>query len=224
MIKSIFFDLDGTLFLSTPVLHDAYCQGVEEYNSKHNTSITPPTEAAVLAEVGNPVEEIYSNLFPGLPAEDMEELGSLILENLLGQIRRQRGILISDVENTLEELKNSYRLALVTNAQRAYMETVVDTYHLDRFLERRRCIQDVDGSAKSIIIEEMLSYFELSPDEVVMVGDRESDYLAAREAGTEFIGCDFGHGETGELPEAVETISEFKQLLVHPTLDGDTDQ
>jgi len=224
VIKSIFFDLDGTLFLSTPVLHSAYCRGVEEYNEKNEELIEPPSEQEVLGEVGNPVEEIYSNLFPGISENQQEELGRLILEKLLAEIRRKKGILIPGVEKTLRKLKNSFQLALVTNAQRDYMETVVNTYRLDRFLARQLCIQDVKGSSKAIIIEEMLSYFNLSSGQVVMVGDRESDYLAARAAETRFIGCDFGHAEEAELPNGVEKISEFEQLLFHPLLEANIDR
>ncbi|MGM0380506.1 MAG: HAD family hydrolase [bacterium] len=219
MIESIFFDLDGTLFLSTPVLHEAYCGGVEEFNRQNGGSIKPPTEEAVLNQVGNPVEEIYANLFPEVPPADLEELGRIILNNLLAEIRRENGILISGVEKTLEKLNRNFVLNLVTNAQRDYMETVIQTYNLGRFFARQRCIQDVEGSEKSTIIKDMLAHFKFSPEQVVMVGDRESDYRAAKEARTKFIGCDFGHAGEAELPPELEKIDQFSDLLDHPLLE-----
>ncbi|MFP4687486.1 MAG: HAD family hydrolase [bacterium] len=210
-VDAIFFDLDGTLFLSTPILHEAYRLGVEEYNKFKNLSLPVPREADVLAQVGNPVSDIYSNLFPGVKLADLGGLGRMIVKRLTAEIKKERGEVIEGVFKLLEKLKESYRLAIITNAQRVYLEAVAETYDLERFFEIMLCIEDVEAEQKAALIEKALNYFDLPAGRVLMVGDRSSDLEAAKSCGTKFIGCLYGHGNRSEFSEE-RTITHLNQL------------
>ncbi len=210
-VEVIFFDLDGTLFLSTPILHKAYRQGVEEYNRMEKLDLPVPGEPEVLDQVGNPVSEIYSNLFPGVPFGKLQGLGRVILERLVGEISKKRGRLINGVRELLEDLHQNYPLAIITNAQRVYMEAVLNTYGLEKYFEKMLCIEDVESEKKASLIKNALNYFNIDPPQALMVGDRSSDLEAARTCKTEFVGCSFGHGKEEEFDGEL-TINHLNQL------------
>ncbi len=208
-IKGLFFDLDGTLYLSTPILHSCYAEGIKNFNREQNQDVRIPTEKEVLAQVGNPVEEIYTNLFPNVDDDLFQPLSENIVSTLLQKIRTKQGKLVEGVQQVLEKLKTDYRLGLVTNAQRAYLETVAETHGLDEYFARMICIEEIDSNDKADLIKIILADYGLKPKEVMMVGDRSSDLNAARTAGTGFVGCLYGHGDlAGKYP----VLDEFRDL------------
>ncbi len=214
MIKGIFFDLDGTLYLSTPILHSAYAEGIESYNEASGRGVRIPTEQEVLEQVGNPVEEIYANLFPELVPEERDKMTRRIVSNLLKKINSRGGRLVEGIPAVLDQLSSKYSLALVTNAQKAYMDAVVETYELGKYFSSMICAGEIETNDKARLIEISLKRLDLEAEEVVMVGDRISDRKAAEQAGTGFIGCSFGHGSDGSIGELkVDSLKEIEALL-----------
>lgn len=214
----VLFDLDGTLYRSTSILPEAYREGIGQFVEESNKELEVPDEDAILAEVGNPAQEIYRNLFPSLSPEEQETLGLKVLHGLADLIRDGGGQLIEGVPEVLEQLKKRFRMGLVTNARVAYMEAVVETYNLEQYFERLRCIEMVDSNEKATLVRGMLDYFDTDPTRTVVIGDRKSDYDAAMETGTRFIGCRFGYSPEKEFPDD-NVIDTFAELLDHPFLN-----
>jgi phosphoglycolate phosphatase-like HAD superfamily hydrolase len=52
-------------------------------------------------------------------------------------------------------------------------------------------------------------------DRLVMVGDRRSDLLAARQNGAYFIGCAFGHAGDAELGDADIVVRSYAEMAEH---------
>ncbi len=214
MIKGIFFDLDGTLYLSTPILHSAYAEGIKSYNEASGREVRIPTEREVLEQVGNPVDKIYANLFPDLAPAERDKMTRRIVSTLLKKIKRRGGRLIEGVPAVLDQLNSKYSLALVTNAQKAYMDAVVETYELGKYFSSMICAGEIETNDKADLIEISLNRLGLKAKEVVMIGDRLSDRKAAEQAGTGFIGCSFGHGSDDLIGEIkVDSLKEIEALL-----------
>lgn len=213
----LLFDLDGTLYQSTSILPRAYREGIEHFLKKRSVDCEMPEKQEILDQVGNPPEEICRNLFPDLNTEQQQQLSDEILHRLTELIRDGGGQLIDGVPETLAVLNGVCPLALVTNARIDYMEAVLDTYELAPFFQRMKCIEMVESELKEQLVRDMLNEFDVPPDRVILVGDRESDRIAAKSAGTAFVGCRFGYS-TGEEFADHPTIEKFSELQNHPLI------
>lgn len=207
----ILFDLDGTLYSSREILPTAYAEGIERFNEQHSRSVPVPADEEIFDQVGNPVNEIYENLFPNLSDEERPQLQESIFSVLLDRIQRGEGRLFEGVQSVLETLGEHRPLGVVTNAQTQYMNSVLETHDLDRHFEQTLCNDDAPNGEKSEIVEMQLRKFDVSPRDALLVGDRESDRLAARTHGLHFIGCDFGYGRES-LFEGETTVGAFTEL------------
>lgn len=217
-LELILFDLDGTLYKSTEILPRSYRQGIERFLETQNIDCEVPSEEQILNQIGNPADEIYENLFPQLTSTQCKQLSREIVDELTELIRKGNGSLITGVPEVLGQLQKHYPLGLVTNARIDYMDAVVETYQLDQYFFRMKCIEMVESNKKARLVQDMLENAGVSAEETVLVGDRKSDYDAAQEMGTGFIGCEFGYSSRGEFPQA-ETIHEFRELLNHPRIE-----
>jgi len=217
-LELILFDLDGTLYKSTEILPRSYREGIEKFLTTQNIDCEVPSRQQILNEIGNPAHEIYENLFPELDSSQREQLSQQIVDELTKLIRQDNGSLIADVPEVLGQLQNHYPLGLVTNARIDYLEAVVETYQLGQYFSRMKCIEMVESNKKARLVRDMLEEFGVSARQTVLIGDRKSDYEAANETGTGFIGCEFGYS-TGEEFLDAETIHQFRELLNHPRIE-----
>lgn len=207
----ILFDLDGTLYSSRSILPTAYAEGIDRFNQEQDRSVPVPPDEEIFDQVGNPVDEIYENLFPDLTDGERPRLQQSIFSALLCRIRRGEGRLFEGVESVLETLGDRRPLGVVTNAQTEYMNSVLETHDLDRHFESTLCNDDAPNGEKSEIVEMQLRKFDVSPRDALLVGDRESDRDAAEEHGVHFIGCTFGYGRES-LFEGEPTVGAFTEL------------
>lgn len=211
----LLFDLDGTLYSSRGILPAAYRQGIREFNRDFEPDVDVPTEEEIFDQVGKPAPEIYENLFPALTAEQSAELQKRIFGALLERIKNREGRLYDGVQSGLETLAKRYPIGLVTNAQTAYMEAVLETHDLRQYFGRTLCHDDAPNGRKAELVEMTLRHFGMSESESLMIGDRRSDYEAAETHGVPFIHCGYGYGNHDDFPESPR-IESFGELL-----DGD---
>lgn len=216
-LELVLFDLDGTLYRTTELLPVAYRRGIERFQTESEEDVTVPEQEAITEQVGNPVDEIYANLFPDLSEEGAHDLSVAILDELTDMIRDEQGHLIDGVPEVLDRLHGTVPLGIVTNARRPYLEAVAETYDLDEWFDRMMCLTDVNGQRKAIMVESQLDYFDTSDDRSLLVGDRSSDEEAASETRLDFVGCNFGYGEADEF-STDQVVQEFRELLDQPRL------
>jgi phosphoglycolate phosphatase len=213
---AVAFDLDGTLFSSEAILGRAYEVAVAEANRRWSLGLETPRLSTILALVGRPVAEILASLFPAMPAEKRHDFSTLVLDDLVAQIRARKGAIFDGVTETLAELRRrGHPLAVVSNCRRAYLEAILGTYDLMGFFESAACNEDDPSLGKNGFLKILLA-----GRAGVMVGDRISDGVAARFAGVKWIGCSFGHAEETEkeLEAADATVHSFPEIL--PIIEG----
>lgn len=214
-VSLILFDLDGTLYRSTEILLRSYRKGIERFREQTENTAPQPSREEILSQIGRTEHEIRQELFPELTGSSYRTLREFIVEQLLAQIRRGEGELVDGVHEVLGELRGGLDLGLMTNADRAYLETVVESHDLGEYFGRMRCIEDVSGDDKSLIVKGMLDHFQVRPQATLVVGDRASDREAAQSAGTQFLGCNYGYGDAEEFSDDLR-ITQLSQVLQFP--------
>lgn len=207
----ILFDLDGTLYSSRNILPTAYAEGIERFNQEHNRSVAVPSDDEIFDQVGNPVNEIYENLFPTVSDEERPRLQKSIFSALLRRIRQGEGGVFDGVHSVLKKLGRQRPLGIVTNAQTEYMNSVLRTHNLEDSFEKVLCNNDAPNRKKSELVDQQLRNFEVDPRKTLLVGDRASDRKAADAHGVHFVGCTFGYGSPS-LFDGIRTIESFGEL------------
>ncbi|MFB6347755.1 MAG: HAD family hydrolase [bacterium] len=208
----LLFDLDGTLYSSREILPAAYRTGIKQFNTDYNESLNVPSDPVIFNQVGKPASEIYENLFPELTSEQVDALQERVFSALLEKIQEGSGRLYSGVKPVLEQLQDRFQLALVTNAQTAYMNAVLETHDLEAIFGRTLCNDDAPNGLKSELVEMMLESFRIEPTASRMIGDRHSDLRAATEHNVPFIHTTYGYGDRENFTDHPQ-IDSLKELL-----------
>lgn len=194
---NILFDLDGTL-------------------TDSSEGITRSIQYA-LQELGRPVpptEELYPCIGPPLMASFLDRLGvedELEAEKAVA-LYRKRYVKKGHIENkvydqmfpTLEELKKQgHTLFVATAKPHVQAVPILDHFDLSSYFKTIYG-SELDGrnQEKTDLIATILKEENLSPEDTIMVGDREYDMRGARNNDVLPIGVSYGFGSVEELEES----------------------
>ena len=172
MISRIVFDFFGVIssevapFIFGEVFSDEEAKRLKE-------EYMQPADRGDITE-----EQMYENLarlFSRTP-EDMEE------EYL------RRAVIDRDMVAYIEELRKTYRVCLLSNAQSDYLRKVFDREDLDRLFDRKV----VSGDVRMIkpypeIFEHLLKLEGIKPSEAVFIDDNPKNVEGARAVGMNAI-------------------------------------
>jgi len=138
---------------------------------------------------------------------DLEEEAEGVIEGLRGEVK-----LFPEVREVLGELKGRYKLIVISNAARPFLEVELEEIE-DYFEEVFSCVSDLNQVKKGAwVYREILEELGAEAERVVHVGDnRRFDYLAPREAGMNSLLVDRNGSE--EAQEEDCTITNLKELV-----------
>lgn len=195
-MKSLIFDVDGTLWDSTGMVADAWNTGLMVF-----PMISKKLKKEDLKEqFGRPMVEIFRNLFPEIAeerseeeaAELYEEIASVLYESQEEAMKVEGGILYPDIEKTIKELALRNKLYIVSNCQCGYIESFLEKTGLSDCFEGHLCFGDT-GLSKGQTIKRLMCNEHI--EDAVYIGDIEPDAYASKEAGIPFIWAAYGFGE-----------------------------
>lgn len=202
MKKGIIFDMDGTLW-------DSAAQVVASWNEtikKAGYDRAEITTEDMQNVMGKTMDVIARILFPDLGEEERQALLDRCGKEENDYLRVHGGVLYPNIRPTMETLKKSYHLYIVSNCQSGYIEAFLDYYKLHDLIEDIECYGN-NGQQKGKNIA--LLYQRNKLEEAVYVGDIQGDYEASQEAGVKFIHAAYGFG-TIDTP--VPNIQRFEEL------------
>ncbi|MCZ8158253.1 MAG: HAD hydrolase-like protein [Leptospira sp.] len=207
------FDVDGTIFSSESIIFKTYVQAIEEFATKTGNITKLPSHDEIMLQIGKPVREIFLNLFPNLSEIEREGISARVLELLCDSIRNGGGDFYAGVGSTIHYLKEKgYAITCASNGRRAYVETVLETAGVLAYFEPIIVINQESICTKGDIIAEYIKKYHYSADSIVLIGDRYSDWEAARNNGIRFAFCSYGHATAGEIPDYDWEIQELQSL------------
>jgi phosphoglycolate phosphatase len=202
-MKSLIFDIDGTLWDSRALVAEGYNIQLNAEGYPHlcvDAEVLRPLFGKTMAAIADvilaqiPVPERYA-----LMERCMDTENKYLAEN-------ECKIGYEGVKETLEELKKSYRLFIVSNAQCGYPELCMEKLGIAHLFEGHLCYGDT-GTEKGETILELMRRHQIT--DAVYIGDTQGDYEATLVAGIPFIWCAFGFGD----PEGYAAkLGDFRQL------------
>ena len=206
-MKSLIFDIDGTLWDSREIV----ALGYNDY----------------LRQVGRPDLQVDAEYLKTLFGKTMTEIADIMLcsieaprryEIMEGCMEREDAFLHADpcdiafpgVRETLEKLKESYRLFVVSNAQCGYPELMMDKLGIRELFEDWMCFGDT-GLPKGDTIRILMERNAIS--DAVYIGDTQGDLEASERAGIPFVFCAFGFGSPERYDARIEEFGQLPQVL-----------
>jgi phosphoglycolate phosphatase len=206
-MKSLIFDIDGTLWDSRALVAEGYniqlnaegysqlCVDAEVLRPLFGKTMTEIADV-ILATV--PVSARYS-----LMERCMDTENRYLAEN-------ECRIGYAGVKETLEELKKDYRLFIVSNAQCGYPELCMQKLDIAHLFEGHLCFGDT-GTEKGQTILELMRRHQIT--DAVYIGDTQGDYEATLVAGIPFIWCAFGFGNPQGYAAKLEDFRQLPEIL-----------
>lgn len=205
-MKSIIFDVDGTLWDSTDVVAKSWNMAIRD-----NTDLEANYTGEGLKYLfGKTMQEIFQAVFPEHSPEEQMRLGYICFDYENRLLETEYGTPYEGVVETIKELSKKHDLYIVSNCQQGYIEVFLKTMELNDYVKDHLCFGDT-GVPKDQTILKLMERNQLK--DVVYVGDTLGDYNSCVKAGVPFILAEYGFGD---VPDAVHRIQKFTDLLDFP--------
>ena len=209
------FDIDGTLYDCTDAIITAFSDAVNEYNLINGTAYSPPESELIIGSLGMPIYEFYPRIFSFAGPKDMPDLARLSEDKLNIAVSEKKGAVYPYVREIIEALHSSgITIAAASNGSKEYVSRVLSAYELDSFFEPLISIGDEGIVNKNDIVKGYLS--DKNYSKVYMIGDRDSDRIAARANGAQFVYCNYGHSGDSEVSEfdyEIHSLGELSNII-----------
>lgn len=204
---SIIFDLDGTLWDSTANVALAWQHALNQVDYLNENM----TVERVRSITGMTYDAIFDKLFPTLSDEQRKEVQTLCAVSELEILHKKGGELYPDLEETLKYLGAKYKLYIVSNCQRGYIEVFLDLNNMHPYFLAHQCF-GTKGNPKADNIKDIVNDHGLQAP--VYVGDTMGDYTSAVKAGVPFIFASYGFGVVPDgMVATVDSFAELTELL-----------
>lgn len=203
MKPAVLFDLDGTLWDSTPQITASWDLAL----APHGICLTLEQVRGIM---GKTADEIAAVLFPNASPRRQKELFDACSAAELAYLGTHSGTVYPRLEETLRALSGEYTLGIVSNCQEGYIETFLACTGLGSYFSDLECAGRT-GLSKGENIRLVLERGGLAP--AVYVGDTQSDLAAANAAGVPFIHAAYGFGRVDPALPAIHAPAELPALV-----------
>ena len=199
MYKNVLFDLDGTLTNTSLGICNGFIYALEKYNIKIDEA------KSLYSFIGPPLFDSFKTF--NFTDEEANQAVAFYREYY-----KDKGLFENEVyENIhfmLDALKSrGYTLAVATSKPTVFSVEILKHFDLDKYFSFvSGATLDGKLSKKCDIIKVALDTLNLNPNETIMVGDRNSDILGAKEHNLDSIGVLYGFGNKEEFENAGATF------------------
>ena len=206
-MKSVIFDVDGTLWDATPIAAKAWTIAVKSAGLPHGHL----TRERMQAEFGKRMDDIAVSLIQGVPRETAIAVGEEAIRIEDGLLKKDPPEIYPGVREVFETLhERGIPAVIVSNCQAGYIEILIESHGLKPYISGHLCYGDT-GEGKPFNILESIRRFRLQ--DPVYVGDTAGDMAAAKEAGLPFVFASYGYGEAESYAFRIERPLDLLNLV-----------
>ena len=206
-MKSLIFDIDGTLWDSRALVAEGYNIQLRAEGLGH-LCVTAEDLKPLFGKVMTEIADVMLAEIP-LPARyDLMQRCMDTENRYLAENECRIGY--EGVQETLELLHKDYRLFIVSNAQCGYPELCMEKLGIGHLFEGHLCFGDTGTEKGQTILELMRRY---SITDAVYIGDTQGDYEATVVADIPFIWAAYGFGSPAGAAGRITDIRQLPQTL-----------
>lgn len=205
MYDGIIFDVDGTLWDSTPVVKDAWNKALIDFGIE-GINITADQLKGLF---GLPMDDIIARILPDEPKERRDAFRPYCFEYEHKFLEEQSGVLYPDLQEALAGLFTEHKLAIVSNCQAGYIELFLKKTGFENLFIDHLCPGDTNLlKADNIKLICERNGFK-NP---IYVGDTQMDADACAKAGVPIIFASYGFGNVKEPKHVIDKPLDLLDL------------
>ncbi|MCS7204179.1 MAG: HAD family hydrolase [Leptospiraceae bacterium] len=219
IIKGIIFDLDGTIIDTLPDLANSVNYGLQKVGlEKIPTDII---KGFIGDGMKSLIEKTLNDLYnqQKISLEEKEKLFQIVFQYFFELYDRNCVNLTKPYEGVvdfLEEFRDRYKFAILTNKSDYFTKKIIKQLDLEKYFSHILS-GDVEEykKPKPNGIKKIQQDWNLSEDEIIVVGDHYTDILSAKNANVKSIFAMYGYGKlNGYQPNySIKQFSSLKVLL-----------
>lgn len=203
--EMIIFDLDGTLWETSECSYISANRVLKKYNSQNE--VTRETVDKTMGCTFAKTAEMYMPYYE-------EEKRNFILKEMLADVSKMLtvtgGNVYFNLEETLIKLKEKYELAIVSNCDAGYIESFLESSHLEKYFKDFMAAAKMKIS-KAEAIKRIIERNSIKS--AIYVGDTINDKNASSEAGIDFVHAKYGFEKNLDTDYSINDIIELPDLL-----------
>ncbi len=212
MYKTVLFDLDGTLTDPGLGITNSVAYALKKYG------IEVRDREKLYSFIGPPLKDSFKKYYGFSDEKAMEAI------MYYREYFSDKGIFENEVYDGIKELlrrvkESGRKIVLATSKPEKFALRILEHFELTEFFDVvAGASMDEKRNKKGDVIKYALEKGCLTPEDAVMIGDREHDVLGAQENGIDTIGVLYGYGSRDELEKAgamhiAETVGDVYALL-----------
>ncbi len=201
----IIFDMDGTLWDSAENVAISWNIMLRKY---------PDVPYEIKKEdlyrvMGLTMPELVTKLFPDVDPEYCSKILEECGKEELSYLAKHGGMLYPKLEETLKVLSRKYKLYIVSNCQKGYIQSFFAAHHLEKYFTDFDCWGNTD-LPKSETLRGLIARNQIKSP--VYVGDTLGDCLATRANNIPFVWARYGFGEVTDYDYVIDSFEEMLTL------------
>ena len=204
-IDAIIFDLDGTLWNTV----DSCLKATSLVKKEHKDITRDVTREQIESAMGKTSDDIINIYYGYLPREKGEEYATEAFNKNVENLLKEGGRLYPNTRETIMKLSKKYKLFIVSNCVKGYIESFLKTSGLkdyfDDYESYGNTLLSKGENIKLVIERNNLK----SP---IYVGDTSGDMEGAKIADIPFVYAAYGFGKVESFDYKINDISELLDL------------
>ncbi len=202
MFKVLVFDWDGTLFNSDNPTVECILDTCSALKW------VLPERAAIQYLSGLSVEHIVQALFPSADAENITRFTTLF-DHLYADYAKNRG-LFPGIPALLKTLKtHNFQLAIATGKPYFSLESALKHCGIEHLFDCTRSADQTRSKPDPMMLEQIATQLNVTPRQMVMIGDTSFDMEMAHKAGCAAIGVSYG-------AHSAELLTRYPHHIIVP--------
>lgn len=204
-INAIIFDLDGTLWNTV----DSCLKATSLVKEEHKDITRDVTREQIESAMGKTSDDIINIYYGYLPREKREEYANEAFSKNVENLLKEGGRLYPNTRETIMKLSKKYKLFIVSNCVKGYIESFFNTSGLKDYFDDYESYGNTllsKGENIKLVIERN------NLKNSIYVGDTSGDMEGAKIAGIPFVYAAYGFGDVESFDYKIDDISELLDL------------
>ena len=204
-IDAIIFDLDGTLWNTV----DSCLKATSFVKEEHSDITRDVTIEQIESAMGKTSDEIINIYYGYLPREKGEEYANEAFNKNVENLLKEGGTLYPNTRDTIIKLSKKYKLYIVSNCVKGYIESFLNTSGLKDYFS------DYESYGNTLLSKGENIKLVIKRNNLknpIYVGDTKGDMEASNYAGIPFVYAAYGFGKVEGFDYKINDISELLNL------------